>query len=393
MSAARFALAAGFVLALAGPAAAAEEHSGFVVTLGRDTTSVERVTRSATRLEVDQVTRAPRVLSRKYVYELDAKGLIQKFTIRVTAPGAAPDAPPVQEITGQRTRDSVITEVRGGANVRTVRAAVPADGVIVSASSPFPTYEQAMMRFAKSKRDSLRTTMYFIGAGNADWIVLRREGKDSMEVATYHEDVFRMRADREGRLLGARPIAGTGKYAAARVTTIDLEGITFGWAAAEKASGAMGQLSTRDTVKAGAGGAALWIDYGRPAKRGRVVYGGVVPYGEVWRTGANAATQFRTDRALDFGGQVLQPGMYTLWTLPTASGWKLVVNSETGQWGTEHKPDKDLFSVPMEVSSLPEVVERFTIGVEPSADGGELRLDWDTTRAAVKFKVAPAPAN
>lgn len=390
MSVARFCLAAGFVLALAGPLAAAEEHSGFVVTLGRDTTAIERVTRSATRLEVEQVSRAPRVLRRHYVYQLDAKGSIRDFSIVVTAPGAAPDAPPVQTIEGRRTRDSVITEVRSGGNVRTVRAAVPDDGVLVSASSPFPTYEQALMRLAKGKSDSLRTTVHFIGSGNADWISMRRLGRDSMSVLTYHEDQFHMRTDRAGRVLGALPISGTGKFGVTRVTTLDLEGITASWVAAEKASGAVGALSVRDTVKASAGGAALWVDYGRPSKRGRVVYGGVVPYGEVWRTGANAATQFRTDRALDFDGAALPPGTYTLWTIPTASGWKLVVNSETGQWGTEHKPDKDVLKLDMKVETLPESVERFTISIEPVMDGGELRLDWDTTRASVRFRVAAA---
>ena len=390
MSAVRIALAVGFALVLAGPLSAAEDRSGFVVTLGRDTTAIERVTRTAARLEVEQVTRAPRVLRRHYVYQLDSKGSIRDFSIVVTAPGAAPDAPPVQVLDGKRTRDSVITEVRAGTNVRTVRAAVPNDGVLISASSPFPTYEQALMQLAKGKADSLRTTMYFIGAGNADWLSLHRLGRDSMSVLTYHEDLFHMRTDRDGRVLGALPISGTGKYGAVRVASLDLEGITAAWVAAEKASGAMGALSVRDTVKASAGGAALWVDYGRPSKRGRVVYGGVVPYGEVWRTGANAATQFRTDRALDFDGAALPPGTYTLWTIPTASGWKLVVNSETGQWGTDHKPDKDILKLDMKVDTLPEAVERFTISIEPVMDGGDLRLDWDTTRASVRFRVAAA---
>jgi len=112
-----------------------------------------------------------------------------------------------------------------------------------------------------------------------------------------------------------------------------------------------------------------------------------VPYGEVWRTGANAATQFRTDKALDFGGTVVPAGFYTLWTLPTAGGWKLIVNSETGQWGTAHKPEKDLYTLDMKMSSLPQVVERFTISVEPSATGGVIDLDWDTTRASIAFTV------
>ena len=323
MSVVRIALAAGFALALAlaGPATAAEERYGFVVTLGRDTTGVERVTRSAARLEVEQVTRAPRVLERRYVYQLDGKGSIRDFSIVVTSPDAAPGAPAVQSIDGKRTRDSVITEIRSGANVRMMRVAVPDDGVLISASSPFPTYEQALMGFAKAKRPRLKATMYFLGAGNSDWISFERLGRDSMSVLTYHEDEFRMRVDGDGRVLGVRPISGTGKYAASRVANLDLEGITAAWVAAEKASGAMGPLSVRDTVKASAGGAALWVDYGRPARRGRAVFGGVVPFGQVWRTGANAATQFRTDRALEFGTAVLPAGTYTLWTIPSADGW------------------------------------------------------------------------
>jgi hypothetical protein len=133
------------------------------------------------------------------------------------------------------------------------------------------------------------------------------------------------------------------------------------------------------------------IDYGRPAKRGRVVMGGLVPNGEVWRTGANAATQFKTDKALDFGGTVVPAGFYTLWSLYNGTSWKLIVNSETGQWGTEHKADKDLFTIDMKMSTLPQMAERFTISVDSNDKGGVLNLDWDTTRASVAFTTQPSP--
>jgi hypothetical protein len=82
-------------------------------------------------------------------------------------------------------------------------------------------------------------------------------------------------------------------------------------------------------------------------------------------------------------------GFYTLWTLPTAQGWKLIVNSQTGQWGTEHHPDRDFATIDMTVDALPQPEERFTIRVEPAADGGVIQLDWDTTRASAAFKVVP----
>jgi len=230
--------------------------------------------------------------------------------------------------------------------------------------------------------------MYFIGAANTERYLLTKVGKDSVRIENTHLDVYVAKVDKKGRILGTRPVSGTGKFAITRVDKLDLDALVASYAAREQAGAGVGVLSPRDTVKVdNAGGAALMIDYSRPAKRGRVVYGGVVPYGEVWRTGANAATQFKTDKALDFGGTVVPAGFYTLWTVPTASGWKLIVNSETGQWGTAHKAEKDLYTIDMKTSTLPQVVERFTISVEPSATGGVLNLDWDTTRASIAFTV------
>ena len=384
----RSALAAALLLATASPLAA-KVGGGFVVRLGADTTAVETYVRTPDHLEVDQIGRAPRVTKRHLSYDFNSKGAITRYSILVTAPGAAADAPPLQKVEGTCTADSMITVVTRGTNTQTVRSAAPAGAVAVSSSSPWVMYELALTRLASGKKDTLSLGMYFIGAGSLNHMHLRRLGKDSVEVTTDHEDVFRMRADKDGRLLGVRPISGTGKFSAQRVENLDLAAYAASWSASEKTSGAMGMLSSRDTVQASAGGASLWIDYGRPAKRGRVVYGGIVPFGEVWRTGANAATQFKTDRGLDFGGKVLPAGFYTLWTVPTASGWKLVVNSETGQWGTEHKADKDVLTLDMKTSTLPSEVERFTIGVEPSATGGTINLDWDTTRASAAFTVAP----
>jgi hypothetical protein len=369
---------------------AAADTGNFVIKLGTDTTAVERYTRTSSRIEVDQVGRAPRVTLRHYTYNFDSKGAVTSFSVVVTAPGVAPGSPPLQKIDGTCTPDSIITVVARGSNTQTVRVAMPAGSLAIAASSPWVIYEHAMMKLAKGKSDTLRTGLYFIGAGSANMIRLKRLSADSVEVFTDHEDLFHMRGDKSGKLLGALPISGTGKFSVERVSKLNYEGFATEWLAAETRAGAMGALSPRDTVQATAGGAALWIDYGRPGKRGRVVFGEVVPYGEVWRTGANAATQFRTDRALDFGGTTLPVGMYTLWTLPSPGGWKLMVNSETGQWGTEHKPEKDLFTLPMTVSTLPAVVERFTIHVETNAEGGVLHMDWDTTRASIPFRVAAA---
>ena len=152
-------------------------------------------------------------------------------------------------------------------------------------------------------------------------------------------------------------------------------------------------LSPRDTVSLELGtGRRIYIDYGRPSMRGRRIMGGLVPYGRVWRTGANAATTLVTDVDLELGGTSVPRGTYTLYTIPTAGGWTLIVNRQTGQWGTQYEPARDLARIPMQVGRLRAPVEQFTIALERGRAGaGTLALEWETTRATLPFRVA-APA-
>jgi hypothetical protein len=142
--------------------------------------------------------------------------------------------------------------------------------------------------------------------------------------------------------------------------------------------------SPRDTTRAKVGAAEVMIDYGRPSKRGRVIFGGLQPFGQVWRTGANAATTLITDKSLRIGGLAVPAGRYTLYTIPDQTSWKLIINKQTGQWGTEYRQDQDLGRVDMTVTTLPEVVEKFAITIE----GGTLRLAWDKTAASVPISAA-----
>jgi hypothetical protein len=380
------ALLAVLLLGSAVAPAAADESAGFIVTLGQDTVGAERYTRTDDRIEIHQVGRSPRVLRRHYVFDLK-NGAMTHVALVVTPPGS--DAP-TQSLDAKMDGDSLRGEIKTGSNPPVHSAVAMGTGTLmVGSSSPWACYESLMPALLKTKGDTLGGRMYFIGAGNTDRYLLTKVGKDSVRISNTHQDVYVAKIDKKGRILGTRPVSGTQKFAITRVDNLDLDALVASYAAREQAGTGVGMLSPRDTVKVeSAGGAALMIDYSRPAKRGRTVVGGIlVPYGEVWRTGANAATQFRTDKPLDFGGTVVPAGFYTLWTLPTATGWKLIVNGETGQWGTAHKPEKDLYTMDMKVSTLPQVVERFTISVEPSATGGVLNLDWDTTRASIAFTV------
>ena len=133
-------------------------------------------------------------------------------------------------------------------------------------------------------------------------------------------------------------------------------------------------------------GKTVTIKYSRPSMRGRKIYGELVPYGKVWRTGANAATSLTTDTALDISGTTVAAGNYTLYTVPGEKSWQLIVNKQTGQWGTKYDEGQDLARIPMKVSQLPSGLETFTISLDKTgAKSATLKLDWELTSASVNI--------
>ena len=130
----------------------------------------------------------------------------------------------------------------------------------------------------------------------------------------------------------------------ARVDSLDLAALARAWAQREQSGAFAGPASTRDTVQATVGTARLWIDYGRPALRGRNVWVNGVLGDTLWRTGANAATQLRSDVDLVVGGATVPAGTYTLWTAATPSGYRLVINRQAGN---NYDASRDLVRVPL----------------------------------------------
>jgi hypothetical protein len=123
------------------------------------------------------------------------------------------------------------------------------------------------------------------------------------------------------------------------------------------------------------GGKSGTVDYASPRAKGRKIYGELVPFGQVWRTGANEATTLVTPVDLTIG---------TLFTIPNKDKWTLIISKKTGEWGTDYPGQaNDLARVDMKVSALPSPVENFTISFEKAGNGANLNIDWDTTRATV----------
>jgi hypothetical protein len=250
-------------------------------------------------------------------------------------------------------------------------------------------YEQ-LLSSAKLGRDTVAYTLIAPGAGPTPAIILRRRGADSVAfTSTFFPGWTEVaRVDSRGNILGIDASATTVKTVAQRVPNLDFDNVVKSWAATEVAhGGAMGQMSPPDTTKETIGGANVVVAYSRPLKRGRVIFGNIVPWNQVWRTGANAATVFSTDKDLAFGSTVVPAGKYTLWTVPTPTGAKLIFNSETGQWGTDYHADKDFVRVDLAGKQISPAVEQFVIGVAPRGPGGIITFTWDDRQYSAPFTV------
>ena len=368
------------------------EGAAFVTTLGQDTVAVERYTRTADRIEGDIALRTPRARSIHYVAHLDRAGRVGRFELVSRFPGSPADSAPLLERYATLTDSALTLEVRRSGQADTASSgrfvARPTALPIVQSSSAF--YEQMVRQARAAGADSMAVEQYLFGPKPlfAGYVRVSRDG--SAELG-FGGPPLLARVDAAGRLLSVSARLTTVRTETVRVpeSRLDVARVAQGWLARERASGAPGLYSARDTVRATlAGGGALWVDYGRPARRGRRIFGALVPWDSVWRTGANAATQLHSDVDLLVGGAPVPAGTYTLWTVPTPRGATLIVNKQSGQWGTQYDSTQDLVRIPMRAGRAARPAERFTIAVDPPAAGAStLRLTWD----AIEYSVPLAP--
>jgi hypothetical protein len=147
-------------------------------------------------------------------------------------------------------------------------------------------------------------------------------------------------------------------------------------------------LSPRETATyTFANGKKITVDYGAPSMRGRKIMGGLVPFGAVWRTGANEATGFVTEADLVIGDTKVPAGKYTLYTLPGENTWELIINKQTGQWGTTYDQKQDLARIPMKVEKTSTPVEMMKISFDGSGGAATyMNIEWENTRLSVPVK-------
>lgn len=381
-----------FLTLVSAPVAAHAQRpggEGFVVCLGDDTLAVERYSRSPTTLESEIVLRVPAARRVTYTAVLDPYGEIRSMELVVTPLLDGSQLPKVSRGVLRFRGDTADVQLTIGGRVHVLK--VPARrGSVPLAAFSHALVEQAILRAARLDRDSVAFDWVGVGAPVAyPTYVSRRE--DGAVVVGFFDAPAVATMDSTGRMLALDGTATTAKVEVRRVPAPDLERFARTFAADEAVHGPLGQLSPRDTAWGEIGHASLMVDYGRPRKRGRVVFGNVVPWNRVWRTGANAATQFTTDTPLTIGGHTVPAGTYSLWTIPRQDGATLIVNARTGQWGTHYDEALDVARIEMARETPAEPLERFTIAIEPDGDDGVLRLGWDTIGYRVPLLTAVHP--
>ena len=360
------------------------DSGSFFVRLGKDTIAIERYTRSGNILVGEALMRPPVTRHLKLTVTFKDDGTLSWWEVINSPVPGVPNPIPVVRTLVTLLGDSAQIETWAAATKRPTRKIAAHPNMLPLQIPFYSTYETAIQRAMRSPQDTLLSML----AANVPLnYTIKYPARDSVTLYHPQSGTNAIKVDKDGRMLRFNGEGTTFKVDVVRSKPVDLEPYAVRFAKADSAGKSIGILSPRDTVEILAGQAAILIDYSRPVKRGRVIFGGIVPYDSVWRTGANAATHFYVARPLIINNTEVPAGAYTLWSIPSKSGWQIIINKQTKQWGTIYNPELDLLRAPARVETLPVPVEQFTIeGVDKGNDSGELILKWDRTKVVLPFK-------
>lgn len=351
----------------------------FVTLMGTDTFTVESFTRSEMRIEGLLVERSPQTHRIYYAAELATpNGHIARLEVERQTQneegGWDSERWSIDMGDGVATVTRMDGDDAGTHEVELGPGAIPSLGRTASAMF---VLEQAF-REASAMEHANHPIQFVSSRPTATDNMVSRGAGDTVSVS-FFGNPMKFWTD-NGDLMGVSGEETTMKQEVRRATTdLDLDALSNEWAARDARGEGLGIPSPAATLTAMVGGATVEIRYSQPGKRGRVIWGGLVPDGEVWRMGANSATSLTTNGDLMIGDVSVPAGSYTLWSLYEGGSESLIINAQTNQWGTDYNEDQDHGRVAMTESALDAVSERFTISI---ADG-MLHMEWDNTRYSV----------
>lgn len=373
-----FVLSAAVVATL--PMLASAQQASFVYRLGKDTVAIEQFTRTSDRVTGEMVQRSGAAVT-LVRYEMTTRNgrPVTVAIRRLQADGSPmPNQPTETKLTFGA--DSVTREVTRPDSVE--RRTFGAKGALMA----FPVFVYGPTELlAAIRRGGSADSLPALGmTGPAGFIGLEVAGGDTMRLrgAPYP---MRLVFAANGQLMAVDGAGTTNKILATRERGgLDLVAIARGMKPT-------GTLSARDVARGAFGpGGIVLVDYGRPMVRERTVWGGaLVPFDSVWRAGANDATHLFTTRTLTFGTLTVPAGSYTLWIQHTRNGTFLIVNRQTGQWGTVYDPAQDVGRFQMQMTPSPSHVEELTVVVRSLGNNrGAIEYAWGPSVVTAAFTVS-----
>lgn len=348
-----------------------EDTYYFLTRLGNDTLAIERVNITGDAISATVVLRSPRISVQESQLEFDQNGNMKNYLREVINPRT--DSVLFMEEAWWDYDSLRIKRVRGGEE-QTYSQAAPKNAV--------PFIDMVHWPF------DIMLTNAFKASGTFEQPVFSGGRGFEFEITSVRDDSMTVRHPSRG-VMGVTTATGKLQFLEAKRTTraltvtkvadLPLDDLIERFTKLDE-SRAFGSLSGRGEFAQEVDGVSYEIDYGTPSKRGREIWGSLVRFDQVWRTGANRATHFTVSDDVVVGNVKVPAGSYTLFTIPTSTGGQLIINKQTGQNGQRYDATQDLGRTEMMARPLVDEVEVFTILVN---ENSELVLQWDKTEYVV----------
>ena len=356
------------------------DTSSLVARLGVDTIAVERILKTARTVEAEITVRSPRTTLQHHKAQFGPDGSLSTLEVSILDPATS-------EVTRRtaytREADSIrVVDVQG--DKRTTRAVAATAAVLPFIDLVHWPFDVALRRLRTSGSSAVEAPM--LSGSRVSAFPLAIRSGDSATVTHPTRGTMRLTLMPDGSIRTLDAGATTRALVVTRVKALDVASLARDYAARDAAGKGVGELSGRGGGPTSVLGANIVLDYGTPSRRGRDIWGVLVKYGNLWRTGANTATHFSTDKPLRFGTLDVPAGKYTLYSIPEADGGWLIINKQTGQNGQQYDKSQDLGRVRLRARDLHEPVETFTISAREEAGRGLLGLQWDRRELVTEFE-------
>jgi hypothetical protein len=214
-------------------------------------------------------------------------------------------------------------------------------------------------------------------------VAINKKSEDSLIFGGDFLEYAKIKITPEGRISSYDGTGTPWNYIVTKLDAIDVDEIAKRMSKKSK----IGIPSPEANLNVALGGDTIRLDYGRPFKRGRIIFGGIVPFDSVWRTGANSPTVLSLPYDISFDKTKILKGRYCLYTIPRPDGWTLIFNTNLERWPTEPDRSKDFAAIPLQIRKPQKQTDQFTIEIIPEKNGGIIKFVWDETEAFAFFKI------